>query len=251
MENASEALMMAFGVLILVIALTVSMVSFNRVKNVSDIVLFTSDKTNYYEYTGETGKANENRIVGIETIIPTLYRYYDENYTVLFRQANYNKETGEFSDINPLKVYTSETNEKNWPSYYKTTMEYKYKTLGFSIMDLNNFVDRKEIFSFDLDEEILRHEPWTGSNTNRNKEVMTNLNAFLSGEKYYRPSDNSEISYAQGFIEKHKKDKFVETIYEYTYNNDTEEGNETNIQKEKKKRIIIFTKINNQNAEEE
>ena len=63
MENASEALMMAFGVMVLVIALTVSMVSFNRVKNVSDIVLYTADETNYYDYTGAKGKVAENRIV--------------------------------------------------------------------------------------------------------------------------------------------------------------------------------------------
>ena len=77
MENVSEALMIAFGVLIFVLALTVAINSYNRVKAVSDVVLYTKDEMNYYDYQGATGKASENRVVGLETIIPTLYKYYN------------------------------------------------------------------------------------------------------------------------------------------------------------------------------
>jgi len=83
MENASEALMMAFGVLIFVLALTVAMNSFNQVKSTSDVVLYRDDETNYYDYQGATGAASQNRIVGLETIIPTLYKYYKELLEVM------------------------------------------------------------------------------------------------------------------------------------------------------------------------
>ena len=85
MENATRALIMAFAVFIFVIALTVAMVSLNSVKRVSDAILYTKDETNYYTYTDVKGKAAQNRIVGLETIIPTLYKYYKENYTVVFK----------------------------------------------------------------------------------------------------------------------------------------------------------------------
>ena len=72
MENATHALIMAFSVMVLVIALTVSIVAFNNAKQTADIILYTKDETNYYEYQGTRGKQAENRIVGLETVIPTL-----------------------------------------------------------------------------------------------------------------------------------------------------------------------------------
>ena len=83
MENAIEALKMAFAFLVFVMALTVSIIAFGNVKKTADVVLYAKDETNYYEYIKDseiTGKAAENRIVGLETIIPTLYKYYKENY---------------------------------------------------------------------------------------------------------------------------------------------------------------------------
>ena len=77
-----------------------------------------------------------------------------------------------------------------------------------------------QIFSFDLDEETLRHEPWTGSNDR----IKNNLDCFLSGNTYYNPNNNSVyIEYRKviglgGFTEKYKNAKFVETIQEYKYN---------------------------------
>ena len=64
MENASDALMMAFGVLIFVLALTLAINSFSQAREVSEIVLYQSDSTNYYEYYDEvTDKgASQNRI---------------------------------------------------------------------------------------------------------------------------------------------------------------------------------------------
>ena len=82
MENASEALMMAFGVLIFVLALTVAINSFGQAREVSDVVLYATDETNFYEYEFAIDKVSQNRVVGLETIIPTLYKYYKANYTV-------------------------------------------------------------------------------------------------------------------------------------------------------------------------
>lgn len=283
MENAVEALKMAFAVMAFVMALSVSMVSFNKVKETSDIVLYTKDETNYYEYQDAKGKAAENRIVGLETIIPTLYKYYKENYTVVFRQANYDYDTGAFSNVEPLTVYTTtsryrsgepskkdhgiylwgkQVDGKEYSTYdlfmYKKYNKYTYEngndTVDPSIFDKvydaidNNYKGNKQIFSFDIEEETLRHEPWTGSND----KAKENLKYFLEGGKYINPNNNTTeyINYGDGFIANYGEYKFVETIGEYTYSssqvNGTEDEKESSINspvKEKKKRMIIFTLI--------
>lgn len=264
MENAVEALKMAFAVMAFMLALSVSIISFNKVKEVSDIVLYSKDETNYYEYyqdyDGEKGKGAENRVVGLETIIPTLYKYYKENYTVVFREASYND--GNFSNIKPLSIYTTKSNDKTsngtklWGSNkkdengntyntYEKLMNDKYGTNieGYKYSTLNN----KEIFSFDLEEETLRHEPWTGSY----EKARENIDCFLSGAIYKNPNNNTDYIKYEGFINKYKNTKFIETIGEYEYsssqanNSGTEDGSVINsLVKKKKKRVIIFTKIN-------
>ena len=265
MENAVEALKMAFAVMAFMLALSVSIISFNKVKEVSDIVLYAKDETNYYEYyqdyDGEKGKAAENRIVGLETIIPTLYKYYKENYTVIFREASYDE--GVFSNVKPLSVYETKSNDKTsngtrlWGSNKKDDKGNTYNTYeklmndkysinieGYKYSALTN----KDIFSFDLEEETLRHEPWTGSF----EKARENLNCFLSGGIYKNPNNNTDYIEYDGFINKYKNAKFIETIGEYEYssnqenNSDTEDGSTINsLVKKKKKRVIIFTLIKN------
>ncbi len=248
MENAAEALLMGFAVLVFALALTVGMTVFSNVKSVSDVVLYASDETNYYDYQGATGKAAQNRIVGLETILPTLYKYYQENYTVCFREGNYNEETGEFGTTKQLTLYTTpsvyKTNYNSilWGKSYDSMMNAKYNsyfTGGY------NKQGSKEIFSFDLEEETLRHEPWT-SNLDKTKE---NLDCFLWGKTYTNQTTNTNYITYDGFINRYKDSKFVETIGEYTYSSsqesDTEDGSIiSSIVKAKKKRMIIFTKIN-------
>lgn len=255
MENAVEALKMAFAVIVFVIALSVSIVSFNKAKETSDIVLYAKDETNFYEYYETKGRADENRIVGLEAIVPTLYKYYKENYTVLFRQGTYNLETGEFSKLKYLPIYETPSKYKTsegiylWgkrdgnQSSYDTLMQKKYNKY-FANGYGKNQNGNKEIFSFDLEEETLRHEPWTGSY----EKIRENIARFLSGDVYNNPNNNSAYIDYEGFIEKYSNRKFVETVGEYTYsskqsNSDDTEDEEENIVKEKKKRIIIFTLI--------
>ena len=75
MENASEALLMAFGILIFILALTVAINSFSQVRAISDVVLYASDSSNYYEYEVLEGQEkrfeDENRIVRIRNNYPS------------------------------------------------------------------------------------------------------------------------------------------------------------------------------------
>lgn len=225
MENAVDSLKLAFAVFVFIIALSLAMYMFTRARETADIVLQSSDITEFMDYTTlediETGGTtiNSERIVGIETIVPTLYKYYKENYTVIFRN----------SDGTPLELYETQTNVDLWSTGYTN----KY------------YSDNKDlkVCSFDVDEETRRHEPWTG-NTNYYKQ---NLDMFLSGGVFYFPSGNGEsydysiIIGNGGFVEKYKNSQFRESLGEYTYNSvdDSEDGT-TNITG-REKRVIIYT----------
>ena len=233
MENAVDALKIAFAVFIFVIALSITIYMFTQAKTTADLVLQASDVTEYMDYTkledvtNSGATINNDRIVGLETIIPTLYKYYKENYTVIFRNSN----------GTPMNLYESQTNENLWSTSYTN----KYYT---------STADLKKVCSFDVDEETSRREPWTGNM----KYYKQNLDMFLSGGKFVAPSLNGmDYDYSKingwngtkGFIQQYKGDKFRESLGEYTYNKveDTDDGTNsglTNV-KEKKKRVIIYT----------
>lgn len=222
MENAVDALKMAFAVMVFVMALSITMFMFSQARETADIVLHKTDITSFMEYE-EANQDSENRVVGLETIIPTLYKYYKENYTVVFRNAN----------GTPLEVYKTKTNTSLWSEGY--TNEY-----------YGNKSER--VCSFDVDEETKRHEPWTGSM----QFYKANLDAFLNGGEFKNPSGNAEMNYKyDGFIEKYKNARFIENLGEYTYNADVTQTNDsgekhdytdsTALVKNKKKRVIIYT----------
>ena len=230
MENAVDALKIAFAVIVFVIALSIGMYMFTQAKVTSDIVLQKSDITEFMEYTEVENyeESDVDRIVGLETIIPTLYKYYKENYTVIFRDSN-----GQ-----PLTIYETQTNYMLWSGYGKED--------GYTNKYYNNNYDTK-ICSFDVDEETSRHEPWTGNNNF----YKQNLDMFLSGGTFIAPSGN-QMNYdysdmnvngwkrAHGFIEEYKDDKFRESLGEYTYDSGTTISGLTST-KTKKKRVIIYT----------
>ena len=85
MENAVDALKMAGAVLMFVMALSVSIVAFGQVRQTADLVLDQTDRESYnidgdfnYEATAT------ERQVSIETIIPSIYRAYNEQYKIVF-----------------------------------------------------------------------------------------------------------------------------------------------------------------------
>ena len=81
----SDALKMAGAVLLFVLAISVAIVSFGQARETADTILDYKDRETvyidgnlYYRATGT------ERTVGLETIIPTIYRAYIENYKIVF-----------------------------------------------------------------------------------------------------------------------------------------------------------------------
>ena len=236
MENASDAILMAGAMLIFVIALTVAMTVFSQARATIDMVAYVSDETNYYEYLDTTNSNNAKyRTVGLETVIPTLYNYYKENYTVVFLDSN----------GNGLQLYKSKTNALLWSGNTTGTVK-DIPTIAskYPGMESENKETDNWICSFDVDEETARHEPWTGSTM----DYKNNIEAFLQGGTFHYPSGSGEAYNYDGFIAEHAEDKFIETIGEYSTddtNDDESLSSQLNqgIRDNKNKRVIIYQLI--------
>ena len=61
MENAADALKMAFAIFVFIVALSIVFSLIGKVKETADAVLANSDKTNYYQYAyGKNVKERKN-----------------------------------------------------------------------------------------------------------------------------------------------------------------------------------------------
>lgn len=178
MENAVEGLKLAFAVLLLTMALSLTIAFFSKARTTAEMVLRSSDKTVYYDYTSYSipQDTSGNRIVGYETIIPTLYKYDKERYKVTFKQGNYNETTGELSNVTNLSIYETKSVQANWNKNY-----------------VNDFVVKQQVqvdiiwifVLFDIVEETQRNEPWVGSS----EQVKLHLDAIFSGGNYTLPQN--------------------------------------------------------------
>ncbi len=105
MENSVEALKLAGFTLLFVVALSVAMMTIMQAKKTSEQIITYSDKTNYSSTIQENSNyENGNRIVSVYDIIPTLYRYNQEKYIILF----YNE-----GGTSPLEVFRGDVNSNN------------------------------------------------------------------------------------------------------------------------------------------
>lgn len=118
MENAAEALKMAAAVLIFVLALSICIASFSQARVASQTLLERTDREYYATFMlgGDT-----ERKVGLETIIPTIYKAYYENYKIVFKDS----ETSDGAPNNiPGGLYKQKNrNTGNWDPVYEIDLE--------------------------------------------------------------------------------------------------------------------------------
>ena len=70
MENATEALKIAFGVMMFVLALTLSISTFSQAIQAVDSITTLRDRETQYTYVEPSSYSN--RTVGVETIVPMM-----------------------------------------------------------------------------------------------------------------------------------------------------------------------------------
>ncbi len=83
MENATEALHIGASVMIFVVALSISISAFGRARETAQLVLNYRDREYDYAYVENSGTTE--RIVNAETIVPSIYKAYKENYKIVFK----------------------------------------------------------------------------------------------------------------------------------------------------------------------
>lgn len=118
MDNATDALKMAFGVFAFIFALSLALASFTKAKETADTVLWYADKTNYYSWT-EGSDQKTGRKVGKDAIISSLYRKQADTYVIvnigLEKYIFYNGKVTEVTSTG--KKNTIDTNEVEHMNY--------------------------------------------------------------------------------------------------------------------------------------
>jgi len=88
MENAVEALKFAGAVMAFTFALTISISSFSSAREAVTSIINMRDRETEYTYVQPT--EDLTRTVGVETVVPSLYRAYRENIEIYFFDSNGN-----------------------------------------------------------------------------------------------------------------------------------------------------------------
>ena len=108
MENAVDALKIAFAVMIFVMALTLSISSFSNANQAIDSIVKMSDRETEYTYVEPS--ENLTRKVGMETVVTTMYRAIEENIEIYFFDE-YGNEVTLYRDLHG--EYTNSINFSN------------------------------------------------------------------------------------------------------------------------------------------
>ncbi len=263
-DNASHALLMAFSVIIFVFALGIAMALFSQVLTTADTLVYYSDSTRYYDNIelvkfctacGEAASLDESeckkckvafgpidedatilrgteRYVGAETIIPTLYRYYKENFCVKIYDASNNLiqvfDVKLEGDVRNAIGDMSATNRDSLTSYKQVK---------------NNALT--ELYNDDDKEYYLFGAPWLGST----KDLKARVDYFVNGDAGY--INNIFVNYENNLFAKAREQniQFREQFINYSYSGETfttDDGDElVDGASDKDKIVIIYTLTQN------
>ena len=129
MENAVEALKMAGFMLLFIIALSITMITLTQAKTTADSLVKNQDRQQSYQYIEVTGDLSKSlsRTVSLADIIPTLYRYAQEDYAVQFYTSSgsplYIYESGQIKNGVPVKKNDLDLDTEHWIENGETRYE--------------------------------------------------------------------------------------------------------------------------------
>lgn len=205
MENAAEALKMAAAILIFILAIASSFSLFGTAKQTADSIIGIRDKQAYLEaaeldngilYTsseaiqGQTGLTEEeiedrlgvttkgDRIVGVDDVISTIYRYTKEKYGVTIVQSD-RKVIARF-DSNTENIMRQYNNIESGLDEYKKALEKNTTTTYVK----PKFTGTELEYLYKIDVEgnsgIKYGAPWYGDDN----EIQKRINVDISGGTY-------------------------------------------------------------------
>lgn len=129
MENAVEALKMAGFMLLFIIAISITMITLTQAKTTADSLVKNQDRQQSYQYIEVTGDLSKSlsRTVTLADIIPTLYRYAQEDYAVQFYTSSgsplYVYESGQIKNGVPVKKNDLDLDTEHWLENGETRYE--------------------------------------------------------------------------------------------------------------------------------
>ena len=183
----------------------------NKLNTTADTLVYRLDETNYYDSLDLTeliadsdNTTNSYKIVSIDSIIPVLYKYYRESYTVRILNTN-----GELLQL------------------FDTTVEGEVMT-ATNLLSSRRTDRQKALLSLygDSDKACYMYgAPWLGST---NKDTKERIDMYISGDSGY--INNTWVDYSGNYLRQYENRQFQEIFSEYTYEGDTitsEDGEET------------------------
>lgn len=219
MENAVDALKIGFAMLVFVIALTLTFSVVGQARITSDIILQAHEMEHSYEYTTASDyNATKDRIVGFETIIPTIYRYAKEQYAVTIIGTD-------GKPIVRFDLYTeglmgswNETLKKMEQGNNEAKSQYnevkgRLEKVATSSKQYISVEDLNELYAVEREGETMTNgkkitaAPWTGSS---DIEVIKRINCDMSGKDYIR----NNVIYKGKNLMHYKDRQFIEKFIE-------------------------------------
>lgn len=201
MEDAVDALKMAFSVFVFILALAIVFAMFSQAREVSDIVISKTDNTYFTQYSLADEENTNGRIVGIETIIPTLYRYYKEKFSidVITHKEEYQKAYNEKLDEETERIVYGRV--KGLYDKYEYLYPNGVSWLGRPNVDIQNRVNAYIAGKADRVNGILLAkygENYKNLKSYKNRRFMETFIQKNNGAKKYEGEDGSTIYLIEG-----------------------------------------------------
>lgn len=217
MENITDALKMAGAALLFVIAFTVSMILISKTRETSDNILDNLRLKDFFPQV-EALEERTTREVGIETIIPTLYRYCQSDGSLRIRILN---NSGEELQVFDTGIEAIIRRDPDLTKPYEAVINSKYNTPG------------RPAYMFEA--------PWEGQNQETYR--LERVNAYINGTvSKHMPSVNYT---GNGLIANYGNNIFEESYLEYRTSGQVyiDDYGEEIVTIPAKKKIIITYKL--------
>lgn len=250
MENAVQALKTAAAVLIFIIAITTSFTMFSKAKITADAVITAQDRQKYLDsaevdggvlYTSseeiaggvtfqETMTTDGYRIVNMNDVISTLYRYSIEKYGITIVDTNGNvKARFDSNTENIVRQYYNIQEEEKLAEFIGKIKE---NTSVSGIVDTkfsytsktNNTLYNMYRIEVEGNTQLKCGAPWYGNDT----EIAKRINADITGSDYIYNKQTYTGKNLKSLLQNKKIIEIINTIDTSEYLED--EGNKTTLQ---------------------
>ena len=199
MENVTHGLYLAFAMFAFIVGVTFAIYMINSLNSTVETVVYSIDETNYYDTVTlneliKDSDGNSYKVVTVDSIIPTLYRYYKESFCV--------KILDEDGDLLQMFDTTVEEEVNSAHGLADTVRSDKQKAL-------------LELYDAEAKVCYMYTAPWI-SGTDSSKE---RIDMYIYGGSGY--INNVWVDYSSNNLMKYENDSFKEIFSEYSYEGDT------------------------------